>query len=178
MAEIRETLRFGSTDLEEMNRVMGRLQDRLDALEGLRGAPAFFSDVDLQEKRLLNVASITKDTTETTTEVAETVTDFADPVTFASTVEITGALSAKSTSAHTGNSTFTSASFSGNVSFSSRYVVFSYPPVIKIYNQATEPTTSDMPYSGSIALWIDSSGGPDYYIIANIGGTIYSALLT
>ena len=58
MAEIRETLRFGSTDLEEMNRVMGRLQDRIDELEGRRGDPVFLSDVNFSQKQLLNVAGL------------------------------------------------------------------------------------------------------------------------
>jgi len=61
LSEIRETLRFGSTDLEEMNRVMGRLQDRLDALEGLRGEPAFHADVNIKENQLLNVSGLYSD---------------------------------------------------------------------------------------------------------------------
>lgn len=179
MAEIRETLRLADLNLDELNRVMGRLQDRLDALEGLRGAPAFYSDVDLQEKRLLNVASITKETpAESTPTVAEVPTSFTEPVSFGSSVDVTGALSAQSTSAHTGHATFTTAVFSGAVTFNSNYVTFTYAPNIKTYSQATIPTTSELPYSGGIALWEDTSGGPDYYIIANIGGTIYSALLT
>lgn len=178
MAEIKETLRLTDLNLDELNRIMGRLQDRLDALEGLRGAPAFYSDVDLQEKRLLNVASITKETTEVTSEVSEEDTSFADPVDFGSTLTVAGALTASSTSAHTGHATFTTATFTGAVMFSGSYANFVYPIAIKTYSQATEPTTSDMAVSGQIALWIDTSGGPDFYLVANISGTIYSVQLT
>lgn len=65
MTEIRETLRFTSNDLEEMNRVMGRLQDRLDELEGRRGDPSFYSDVNFNLKNLQNVANINQQQTTT-----------------------------------------------------------------------------------------------------------------
>ena len=56
MAEIRENLRFDSLDLESMNRTMGRLQDRLDELEGRRGTPTFYNSLDLQQNRATNAS--------------------------------------------------------------------------------------------------------------------------
>lgn len=67
MTEIRETLRLNSTDLEEINRVMGRLTDRLDALEGLRGTPAFHADVDIKDNTLFNVGGVNSDSGAETT---------------------------------------------------------------------------------------------------------------
>ena len=67
MTEIRDTLRFNSVDLDELNRVMGRLQDRLDALEGLRGTPAFHSDVDVKTNTLFNVGGVNSDSGAETT---------------------------------------------------------------------------------------------------------------
>jgi hypothetical protein len=81
MTEIRENLRFGSTDLEEMNRVMGRIQDRLDALEGLRGEPAFFADIDMQQKYLKNVAGMSQD-------IASEKTIFTQPVSFTQPINL------------------------------------------------------------------------------------------
>ena len=83
MAEIRETLRFGSTDLEEMNRVMGRLQDRIDELEGRRGDPVFLSDVNFSQKQLLNVAGLSQSAdSDTTPGTFDQETVFNQPATF------------------------------------------------------------------------------------------------
>lgn len=64
MAEIRENLRLSDLNLEELNRIMGRLQDRLDELEGRRGTPLFKSSVDMDGNRITNsvTSSQTTDT--------------------------------------------------------------------------------------------------------------------
>ena len=54
--ELRQDLRFNSLDLEDMNRVMGRLSDYLDAQEGLRGTPYFKENVDLGGNRIVNAS--------------------------------------------------------------------------------------------------------------------------
>jgi len=46
--------------------------------------------------------------------------------------------------------------------------------ILKYYNQATEPAIQ----TNSIALWIDSDGGPAYYIIYNFNGTAKKVALT
>jgi hypothetical protein len=66
VAEIKETLRIQDLNLDEVNRIMGRLQDRLDSLEGYRGTPAFYSDVDMKQKYLTNVAGMSTETSDMT----------------------------------------------------------------------------------------------------------------
>jgi hypothetical protein len=40
--------------------------------------------------------------------------------------------------------------------------------ICKLYYQNDEPVIPD----NSIALWVDADGGPKYYLVANLGGTI------
>jgi hypothetical protein len=86
VAEIKETLRIQDLNLDEVNRIMGRLQDRLDALEGYRGTPAFYADVDMQKKYLTNVAGMSTETTSDMTMSGTTTfngnTNFTNPPTF------------------------------------------------------------------------------------------------
>lgn len=45
--------------------------------------------------------------------------------------------------------------------------------VIPVYSQDDEP---DIP-NNTIALWVDTDGGPDYYLLADIGGTQYKVVI-
>jgi len=45
---------------------------------------------------------------------------------------------------------------------------------IQIYNQDAEPTIGE----NQIALWIDSDGGPVYYLLGNFDGTQKKVALT
>jgi hypothetical protein len=58
--EIRENYRIADLNLEEVNRILGWLQDRLDELEGRRGTPVFHSSPDLQGNKITNLSQGTQ----------------------------------------------------------------------------------------------------------------------
>jgi len=82
VTEQRHALRLNSLSLVEINLILAQLSDRLDKLEGLRGDPAFYADVDFQQKYLKNVAGMTEDV-ETATEYPSS---FDKAISFNSTV--------------------------------------------------------------------------------------------
>ena len=62
MATTKEIYRLNSLNVEEINRLLQRLQDRLDKIEGWRGTPEFQADISLNSNKVTEVADATADT--------------------------------------------------------------------------------------------------------------------
>ena len=58
----KEIYRLNSLNVEEINRLLQRLQDRLDKIEGWRGTPEFQTDISLKSNKVTEVADATADT--------------------------------------------------------------------------------------------------------------------
>lgn len=57
MTEQRHALRLNNLNLVDMNLLLAQLSDRLDKLEGLRGTPAFYENINMQTHRVSNVGA-------------------------------------------------------------------------------------------------------------------------
>lgn len=57
MAEIKDNLRIQGISVEEINQSLGRIQDRLDALEGYRGFPDFKANPKLPVTESITLAT-------------------------------------------------------------------------------------------------------------------------
>lgn len=55
MTEIRRQLVMSDWSLEEANRLLGYVQDRLDEIEGRRGTPTFKSSIDVEGNPITNL---------------------------------------------------------------------------------------------------------------------------
>ena len=62
MPEVRRIYRIGSSNPEELNRVLADIADRLDQMEGFRDAPHFRASVNMGGNRGTNAAEGTANT--------------------------------------------------------------------------------------------------------------------
>jgi hypothetical protein len=56
MLEARRIYRLNTIDLDELNRILASIGDRLDQMEGFRGQPRFMADVDFGGNRGMNAS--------------------------------------------------------------------------------------------------------------------------
>lgn len=55
--DIRDVYRLSRLEISEVNRLLARMSDRIDELEGRRGTPGFYANLDLQGNRATNATA-------------------------------------------------------------------------------------------------------------------------
>lgn len=56
MAKMREVLRLPTWNMTAMNRLLARISERLDQVEGFRGSPQFRDNIDMEQHRIRDMA--------------------------------------------------------------------------------------------------------------------------
>lgn len=157
MTEIRETLRLTDFNIDELNRIMGRVQDRLDALEGLRGEPAFYSNVNMRSNNINNVGSMNASSVYSIAISAGQIN--VDSISIA---DVTA-----------GTAVFTQPIlFSDTVNFQST-VTITDKLIIPYHQASSQPTLED----NEIVLWKNTST-TKYYLVASFNGIAKKIELT